>query len=58
MEITLGYSGVTVGTFLPLTGVRTCIGILFAGFTSFIASNTTLITNEFFSKTKLTNTNL
>ena len=52
-ETGVGVTGVTTVTSLSLTGDRTSIGVLFAVCTSFLTGVTTMITNEFFSKTKL-----
>ena len=52
-ETAVCVTGVTTVTSLSLTGDRTSIGVLFAVCTSFLTGVTTMITNEYFSKTKL-----
>ena len=54
----VGVSGPTVVTSLSLTGVGTNIGNTIAGCSASIASFSTLVTNEFFWKRKLSYTEL
>ena len=48
----VGFNGVSVGTSLSLTGVGANISVPIAGCTSSLASDSTLITDEFFLKTQ------
>ena len=57
LVILVGFSGLTVGTSLPLAGVGTSIGVPLTGCT-LLNSVTTLITTEFFSKFKTRYTKL
>ena len=52
-ETGVGVTGVTTVTSLSLTGDTTSIGVPFAVCTSFLAGVTTMITNGYFSRTKL-----
>ena len=58
LKILVGVSGLTVGTSLSITGVRTSFGVPIAGFCSFLASLAKLVTNECNSQLKVRYTKL
>ena len=53
IDVLVGVSGLTVGSFISLTGEGTSKGVPFAGCTSFIARVATFIGKQYFAKFKL-----
>ena len=52
-EIFIGVGGLAVGSGLTVSGIAP-VGMVTAGSISFLSSISTLITNEYFSKIKIT----